>query len=287
MSTTVTNGDGVYVFDILKPGDTVVESNPDECPANLLDQDFTNDFDPTDGNTTVNNIIGVTLQPGETDDGNNLVNSNNASMSGSVKDNDGKPLTCVKIELSNSTGVFATTLTDSLGLYDFTVTETNPDSYETYISVGDTSNDGDATDGVLTPDDTIPVTLKPSEADAHNDFVDSSKSSISGSVLNDKWNPLSVVTLKLGTTTVATTVTLTDGSYKFSGVVPGNYSVIETNPDGFPSNVCDGDSVPDVDVGDGDTAPDNSILVTVGPSEERVTWAKTLSTATTDRFRVL
>ncbi|KAI2514320.1 oxidoreductase [Fragilaria crotonensis] len=282
VATTVTNGNGIYVFDNLEPGIyTVVETNPVEYPANLLDQDFTNDSDPTDSDTTVDNIIGVTLQPGETDDGNNFVDSDNASISGSVKDDSQTPLVGVKISLSNSTGVVATTLTDAGGLYEFTglepgpytVTETNPDGYKTDISDGDTSFDGDATDGVLTPpDNAISVTLMPSEADANNDFVDSNKGSISGRVVDDKLNPLAAVILSLnqGTTTVATTVTAADGSYKFTGVAPGDYSVIEINPDGYPSNVRDGDTDPDGDIGDADTTPDNSILVTVEPSEDDV-----------------
>ncbi|KAI2514321.1 protein of unknown function DUF11 [Fragilaria crotonensis] len=257
VSTTVTNGNGIYVFDNVEPGNyTVVETNPDEYPADLFDKDFTNDSDPTDSDTTVDNIIGVTVQPGETDDGNNFMDSNLGTISGSVKDDDDSPLAGVKITLNDSTGVVATTLTDAQGLYEFTglvpgsytVTETNPDGYKTDISDGDTSFDSDATDGVLTPDNTISVTLLPSETDANNDFVDSNK----------------------GTTTVATTVTAADGSYKFTGVVPGDYSVIEINPVGYPSNVRDGDTDPDGDIGDTDTTPDNSILVTVEPSEDDV-----------------
>ncbi|KAI2514176.1 protein of unknown function DUF11 [Fragilaria crotonensis] len=281
VSTTVTNGNGIYVFDNVEPGNyTVVETNPDEYPADLFDKDFTNDSDPTDSDTTVDNIIGVTVQPGETDDGNNFMDSNLGEISGSVKDDDDSPLAGVKITLSDSTGVVATTLTDAQGLYEFTglvpgsytVTETNPDGYKTDISDGDTSFDGDATDGVLTPDNTISVTLLPSETDANNDFVDSNKGSISGSVFDDKLNPLAAVilTLNQGTTTVATTVTAADGSYKFTGVVPGDYSVIEINPVGYPSNVRDGDTDPDGDIGDTDTTPDNSILVTVEPSEDDV-----------------
>jgi hypothetical protein len=89
--------------------------------------------------------------------------------------------------------------------------------------------------------------------DANNDIVDSNKGSNLGSILDDNLNPLAgvILSLKQRTTTVATTVTDFDGSHKFSGVVPGNNSVIETNPVGYPSNVSDGDSVPDSDAGDG------------------------------------
>ena len=180
--------------------------------------------------------------------------------------------------MSQGTVVVATTLTDSNGLYEFTnlepgsytLTETNPVGYDKNISDGDTSPDGDSTDSDLTPDNKISVVLQPSEIDKNNDFVDSNKGSISGSVTDDAGNPLVgvVLELKQGTTTVATTTTNPDGTYTFPNVVPGVYTVIETNPTGYPSNVRDYDTIPDGDVGDTDTIPDNSILVTLEPSEE-------------------
>jgi uncharacterized surface anchored protein len=188
VSTTLTNGNGVYVFDDLEPGVyTVVETNPPAYPANVLDQDQTPD-DVLDSNTVVDNVIGVTLAPGETDDGNNFVDGDNGAITGSVKDDDAKPLSGATITLSNAAGtVIATTVTNSTGLYEFTdlepgkytVTETNPPGYKTDVSDGDTSLD-DPSDGDLTPDNIIPVTLLPSETDSDNDFVDSNKGSISG-----------------------------------------------------------------------------------------------------------
>ena len=182
--------------------------------------------------------------------------------------------------MSQGTVIVATTLTDSNGLYEstnlepgsYTLTEeTNPVGYyDKNISDGDTSPDGDSTDSDLTPDNKISVVLQPSEIDKNNDFVDSNKGSISGSVTDDADKPLVgvVLELKQGTTTVATTSTNPDGTYTFPNVVPGVYTVIETNPTGYPSNVRDYDTIPDGDGGDTDTTPDNSILVTLEPSEE-------------------
>ena len=154
------------------------------------------------------------------------------AITGSVKDDANKPLSGVKIELSQSTVVVATTLTDSNGLYEFTnlepgsytlTEETNPVGYDKNISDGDTSPDGGSTDSDLTPDNKISVVLQPSEIDKNNDFVDSNKGSISGSVTDDADKPLVgvVLELKQGTTTVATTSTNPDGTYTFPNVVPG------------------------------------------------------------------
>ena len=65
-------------------------TNPAAYPANVSDEDVTNDLDPTDTNTDVDNIIGVTLQPGEIDDGNNFVNSDNGAITGSGERSCGK-----------------------------------------------------------------------------------------------------------------------------------------------------------------------------------------------------
>jgi uncharacterized surface anchored protein len=153
---------------------------------------------------------------------------------------------------------------------DYVVIETNPLGYKTDIKDGDESIDGDPKDGESIPDNKISVTLKPSEEDKDNNFVDSNKGSISGKVEGDEGSPLSDVLLKLltGSIVIATTKTGTDGSYKFSGVSPGDYAVVEINPSEYPSNVRDGDTVSDGDSEDSDTTPDNSIKVTLTPSED-------------------
>jgi uncharacterized surface anchored protein len=145
------------------------------------------------------------------------VESNNGSIFGSVKDDEGIALANVTVQLRDASDtIVRTTTTSGAGLYDFKnlepgnykVVEINPVGYDTNISDGDTSSDGDVDDLNLNPDNVILVTLEqPSEDDKNNDFVDSNKGSISGSVVDDQGKPLSdvVLTLKKGTTTVATT----------------------------------------------------------------------------------
>jgi hypothetical protein len=67
-----------------------VETSTEEYPANLLYQDFTTDSGPSYSDTTVDHIIGVTLQPRETDDGNKVIDMENASITGSVTNDDDK-----------------------------------------------------------------------------------------------------------------------------------------------------------------------------------------------------
>jgi len=86
-----------------------------------------------------------------------------------------------------------------------------------------------------------------------NDFVDEPDRLISGQVLNDTNNDdsgdigLSGVTVTLvgdtdGDTTVdtVTTTTSSDGRYTFTGLEPGDYTIIESTPDGY-NDVTDSD----------------------------------------------
>ena len=68
-----TNANGEDTFSGLPPGDyTVVETNPPGYPENVKDEDTTPDGDTGDSNTTVDNVISVTLVAGETDNGNSI-----------------------------------------------------------------------------------------------------------------------------------------------------------------------------------------------------------------------
>ena len=65
---------------------------------------------------------------------------------------------------------------------------------------------------------------------------------------------------------IASTTTGTDGSYSFSGVAPGDYVVVETQPAGF-DTVTDVDStLPGDDVANG-SAVDNAIPVSIASGE--------------------
>ena len=82
VASTTTNGDGDYEFTDVAPGTYFVnEINSEECPNSVSDQDEDPDDDgpdETDSDTTVDDLIGVTVNPGESDTGNNFVDGNAA-----------------------------------------------------------------------------------------------------------------------------------------------------------------------------------------------------------------
>jgi uncharacterized surface anchored protein len=195
----------------------------------------------------------------------------------------------VPIKLMDSTGtvVVATTLTDTSGNYIFVGLV--PGSYfvvETNLPVAplDVS---DSDGGNL---NTIAVSIggpKPLISNDNN-FVDEPTRTISGVVLEDTNNddigntPIPGVTVALidsAGTIIATTTTNSNGVFVFAGVVPGKYTVVETNVPGF------------VDVGDTDGGDPNSISVDLSSGnsppltfvDERPSSTPTVSSAPSDR----
>jgi hypothetical protein len=66
----------MYCFDDLTVGDYfVMEVNPVDYPTDVSNQDNSNDKDSGDLNILVDNMIPVTLKPGEEDLDNNFIDS--------------------------------------------------------------------------------------------------------------------------------------------------------------------------------------------------------------------
>ena len=82
LASTLTDDYGKYSFPDIPPGTYFVrEVNSEECPNSVSDQDEDPDDDgpdETDSDTTVDDLIGVTVNPGESDTGNNFVDGNAA-----------------------------------------------------------------------------------------------------------------------------------------------------------------------------------------------------------------
>ena len=304
----------------------MTEDNPASHPVDIADFDADVDGDSADSDTTVDNTIGVTLQPNEDDIGNNFVDSNLGSIAGSVtcldESNTMSPLSGVKIELVDSidtSAVEASTVTDANGYYEFSglppgnyyIKEVNSEDCPNNVSDQDEDPDGDETDSDTAVDDLIGVTITAGESDIGNNFVDgnaapsespttspapssapstsptmspapstapskSTNASICGKV-SDKTltNGLAgaTITLYAGSEAtegniVATYVTTDDGEYCFTGLVAGEYTLTEDNPDSYPVDIADFDADVDGDSADSDKTTDNTIGVTLQANED-------------------
>ena len=273
--TTQTDSNGFYTFvDVPDGVYFVIETNPVGGYTDVGDVDGGNP-----------NNITVSLTQGAGSTGNDFVDERLGSISGSVSDDSAKPLASVFLQLKSMNGtVLATTVTDSSGRYmfegipagNYSVVETNPDDFPKDMSDYDTINDtvADSFDSDTTVDNIVGVTLMPGEVDAGNDFVDSNKGAITGTVSNEAGDPLANVTITLTYSDGKniTTVTGSDGSYQFTDLPPGNYTLTETNPPIFPDDVSDYDEIADdnnkTDPGDtGFTPPDNVIMVVIDAGE--------------------
>ena len=68
------------------------ESNLPNYPGDFSDYDTDPDQDPADSNNArMDNVIGVSIKPGEKDEGNNVADTDNGSFSVSATDDNGKP----------------------------------------------------------------------------------------------------------------------------------------------------------------------------------------------------
>ena len=247
VASTTTNGDGDYEFTDVAPGTYFVnETNSKECPDNVSDQDEDPDDDgpdETDSDTTVDDLIGVTVNPGESDTGNNFVDGSAAPT---------EPPTTSPAPTTPTEPTVAPTSTPS-------PISTGPGVELTTQSPAPSS----------TPSASPTSSLAPTESE---------KGSITGNVTcieegNTK-SPLSGVRIDLldssSLAVIASTTTNINGDYEFTDVAPGTYFVNEINSEECPNSVSDQDEDPDddgPDETDSDTTVDDLIGVTVNPGE--------------------
>ncbi|RYG37933.1 MAG: hypothetical protein EON93_02830, partial [Burkholderiales bacterium] len=150
----------------------------------------------------------------------------------------------------------------------YVVVQTQPAGYLT-VTDGDATTPGDDAANSSATDNRIPVAISANETDDGNDFVEEQPGVIRGSVLADTDGdgdgdaPLANVLIHLldaagnpvdgdpvtpGVQAV-TTLTLSDGSYSFGGLAPGNYRVREDQPAGY-NSVSDTDGANNNVIGD-------------------------------------
>ena len=302
--TATTDAAGNYSFTDLPRGEYQVrETNlPDFSDVNEFDSDDSDILDeeaelPGENN---DNLISVSLAPGESDIGNDFVDEKLGSISGNVTSDDNNDdigdtnLEGVTVDLLDDSGaVIATDTTDAAGNYSFTdlptgeyqVRETNlPDFSDVNEFDSDDSDilDEEAELPGENNDNLIPVSLAPGESDIGNDFVDEKLGSISGNVTSDDDNDdigdtnLEGVTVELlddSGAVIDTTLTDAAGNYSFTDLPTGEYQVRETNlPDFSDVNEFDSD-VTDTDDNDAELPGennDNIIPVSLAPGESDI-----------------
>lgn len=274
---TYTDASGNYLFSLVPSGRyVVVEINPpgttstadvsgandDRIAVNLIGtnvtgRDFLDSMPPVysisgtvydDDDATNNNVIGV---------GDGTISLVTVKL---YLDRDSDGL------VSAGDSLLGTTATGSLGTYSFSGLPAGKYVVEEVDPSGATS-DWDAAD-ILT-DNQIGVTLVDQNVTGRDFLDDGYLGMISGTVRSDIQNdgtpdlPVSGVTISLrnsGGTVIATTVTLADGSYSFTNVTPGNYSIAQTQPVGYLS-------VSDIDGGNPDLIGNGSpVVLTSGAS---------------------
>ncbi|MDX1407651.1 MAG: hypothetical protein R3330_05940, partial [Saprospiraceae bacterium] len=299
IATTISDSDsGNFCFEDITPGDYVlVETHPlNYDSVSDIDTSITAlDLDGDDG-AVPDDDIPVTLSPGETDADNNFVEDPHVgSISGMVMNDLSAPMENIMVELygdsdgdGNPDGPALTNaISDATGMFYFTgvepgmycIVEMHPANYSS-ISDYDDTPDPDGDDSSEGPDNDIPVTVDPGEADDDNNFMNGRPGSICGAVTDDLGNPLDAVVILLyadvdsngiadGPPVAITSTEASAGAYCFDSLVPMAYVVIEQQPLDY-GELDDYDRTVDVNDPDGDDqidGPDNDIPVILAPGE--------------------
>ncbi|MBO9325948.1 MAG: hypothetical protein J7463_11310, partial [Roseiflexus sp.] len=257
--TTTTTITGFYTFDNLRPGTyTVIETQP----SGYLDGRDT--AGTLGGDTSLNDrIAGITLTFGAASLNNNFGELRPASLSGRVyrdDNNNGIPDTGepgiggVTItltgtdDLGNPVNLTATTTVTGYYRFDnlrpgtYTVSETQPAAYNDGIDRVGTAG------GILSNDQISDIVLGAGINAVNYDFgergtfvsgivwIDTDRDGTLDGGENGRLGGVTITLRDSLGNIVATTTTLADGSYRFDNLLPGNYTIEQTQPTGYGSS---------------------------------------------------
>lgn len=293
--TATTNGSGVFTFNGLVPGTYQISEAQPAGYQSIGDRDG-GDLD------IIGDIVPRTVDPGETDSGNDFIEEQFGSITGSVLadiDNDDtgdSGIAGVVLTLLDSSGAPidgdagtpgvqpVTTTTNGSGVFtfsgvepgDYRIGEAQPAGYQ---SINDA--DGGNLDQI---GDVTLVSVAAGAASSGNEFVEEQLGTISGTVFADTNNddlgdaPLLGVTIALftdpngdgdptdGAQLGGSITTDAGGGYAFGNLEPASYVVVQTQPVGY-LTVSDGDTTATADDAANTSTTDNRIPVAITAGE--------------------
>ena len=290
IATTTTAADGSYSFTGLDAGEYSVRFPTSVDGKTLVDAnvggDDTVDSDADQGTGTT---APVTVVAGETtsDVDAGVEDPGTASLAGrlfcddnnnDVDDGGAEPgVSGVTVELLDASGaVIGSTTTGADGSYEFTNLDAGTYSVRFPTSVdgktlvdanqgGDDTIDSDADQGTgETPQVTLGIGERSEDNDAGVEVVDSGDAAITGRVFCDDNNDdvdngepgvggVTVELLDAAGDVIASTTTAANGSYSFTGLDAGDYSVR------FPTTTADGKTLVDSNVGNDDLIDSDAV----------------------------
>jgi serine-aspartate repeat-containing protein C/D/E len=262
VTSTLTNSQGRYEFNALRPG---VYSVVEVQPAGYLDvaQKAGTVAGQNIGTTSLNRISNITLSSGKSGVNYNFCETVPAEICGTVwhdRNNDGKKssseegIGSVVVQLFDKNGIkIAETVTDAQGKYcfknlypgEYNVKQIQPQGWiDGKDSLGKV---GSAARGELRNDEFSKILMRAGEKGVDYHFGEFKLSRINGYVhtdndgncvfdRNEGDRPIAGVKLELldkSGNVLATTFSDQNGSYRFDGLLPGDYSIRQIQPEGY------------------------------------------------------
>ncbi|GAA2993427.1 SdrD B-like domain-containing protein [Actinokineospora diospyrosa] len=239
-----TAADGTFEFTSVQAGTYVVTETQ---PAAYDDG---TDTPGTIGSSGGNDIVNITLTSGQSSTGNLFAERPTSSLAGNVyldADNSGTingaeaGLSGVTVTLTGTDSdgnaiTLTATSAATTGLYSFpdlragtyTVTETQPGAYSDGKETVGTSS------GTLSPPNAISAISLAARTNATGYlFGEYVAVSISGTVQDDGGNGIGNVSIALSGAATSTTTTAPNGTFTFTNLAPGTYTLTETQPTGY------------------------------------------------------
>ncbi|MBM7772283.1 putative repeat protein (TIGR01451 family) [Actinokineospora baliensis] len=239
-----TAADGTFEFTTVQAGTYVVtETQPTAY-------DDGTDTPGTIGSSGGNDVVNITLTSGQSSTGNLFAERPTSSLAGNVyldADNSGTingaetgisgvTVTLTGTDSDGNAITLTATSAATTGLYSFpdlrpgtyTVTETQPGAYSDGKETLGTAS------GTLSPPNAISAITLPARTNATGYlFGEYVAVSISGTVQDDGGNGIANVTIALSGSATSSTTTAPNGTFSFTNLAPGTYTITETQPTGY------------------------------------------------------
>lgn len=206
---------------VFRAGIIVGSTTTNASGAYTLSGLFSGSFTVTSSATGFANVtLGTSLSTGQTKTLNFSLPVNPGTVTGTVRQSSGTPIANAVVRLTQNGTTMASTVTNGVGVYTLTGVLQGTYTVQAQADAFVTGVQG--------------VTVQAGATSTVNFSLQSSPGSITGIITDKATNdviPGATITISLGNTIITTILSDDEGSYSFSGLAPGSYTIQAQEPD--------------------------------------------------------